>query len=461
VSPPVSRVAGLVRPPSLRGRLTLLALLTTACWMLLVTVGFNLFLSARLRTDANSLLRTRAAAVSATVQTDSAGTLMVREPRDDNALDTDTWIYQGMRAVERPRAPDAVQRLADLLAGVGERFSQLNAPAGIRFYALPILQGRDQVGTTVVAVATDPYRRTARLVLIGSIGLTLLILAGVQVVTSTVIGRALGPVAQMSAQAAKWSEHEIGHRFGTAKRPTELAALAANLDELLDRLATVLRHERQLSAELSHELRTPLARIGAEAELLLSRPRSAAELRTGHTAIAAGVAQMREILETLLSTARVGVIESPGRCDVTDLAGRLADRMRTAFPGGLLVHVRPGCARCVAGVSEHIVERIFTPILDNARRYAKSEVTIAVDTVDGAGGRRGVRISIIDDGPGVPDAMTEALFEPGRRGDPEDGHDGAGLGLALARRLARAAGGDVILAEPGPGATFDVLLPPG
>jgi signal transduction histidine kinase len=320
------------------------------------------------------------------------------------------------------------------------------------------VDGRRQTGTTVVAVSTDPYRRMARLALVGSAGLALLILAGVQIVTSTVIGRALGPVAQMSEQAAEWSEHDTGHRFGTARRPTELATLAANLDELLDRLAAALRHERQLSAELSHELRTPLARIGAETELLLSRPRSAAERRAAHRAIAAGVAQMRDILETLLSTARAGVTASAGRCDVTGLAGRLAEHARAAHPAGPAVDVRGADAECVAGVPEEVVERILTPVVDNARRYATTRITIAVRKADEDG--RGIRIAISDDGPGVPANLATTLFEPGRRGDPHDGHDGAGLGLALARRLARTAGGEVVLARPVSDTTFEILLPP-
>jgi signal transduction histidine kinase len=443
-------------PTSLRGRLTLLALLTTACWIVLLTAGFNVFLAARLRADADGLLRTRAAAVSATVQSTPTGALTVREPRDDSALDTDTWIYQGTRAIERPRAAAAVQRHADELAGVGERFGRMSDPVAVRFYALPIIDRRSQVGTAVVAVTLDPYHRVARLTLVGSAGLTLLILAGIYVVTGTVIRRALGPVAQMSSQAAEWSDHQIGQRFGTAKRPAELAALAGNLDELLDRLATVLRHERQLSAELSHELRTPLARIGAETDLLLSRRRSAAERRAAHTAIAAGVERMREILETLLSTARADVAETPGRCDVTPLVARLAEG---THPGAPPIRLGAVPDRCVAGVPGEIVERILTPILDNARRYARTEITVAVESVAGDG--RGLRIAIADDGPGVPAGMEEAVFEPGRRGDPDDGHDGAGLGLPLARRLARAAGGDVVLAETVSGATFDVLLPPG
>jgi signal transduction histidine kinase len=166
---------------------------------------------------------------------------------------------------------------------------------------------------------------------------------------------------------------------------------------------------------------------------------------------------MRAILETLLSTARADVAEAPGRCDVATVVACFVERARADGSHGPPIRVRPAPARCVAGVSIEIVERILTPILDNARRYAATEITIAVDNVDG----RRPRIAVTDDGPGVPPGVEETLFEPGRRGDPHDGHDGAGLGLALARRLARTAGGDVVLAATGAGATFDVRLPPG
>jgi signal transduction histidine kinase len=76
----------------------------------------------------------------------------------------------------------------------------------------------------------------------------------------------------------------------------------------------------------------------------------------------------------------------------------------------------------------------------------------------------GVEVTVADDGPGVPEAVGAAVFEPGRRADPADGHDGAGLGLALARRLARAAGGDIELAprtNGRGGAGFVVTLPAG
>jgi signal transduction histidine kinase len=73
----------------------------------------------------------------------------------------------------------------------------------------------------------------------------------------------------------------------------------------------------------------------------------------------------------------------------------------------------------------------------------------------------GVRLRISDDGPGVPAGARGLVFEPGWRGDPVDGHDGAGLGLALARRLVAAAGGELGVEETMGGAVFVLDLPPG
>jgi signal transduction histidine kinase len=106
------------------------------------------------------------------------------------------------------------------------------------------------------------------------------------------------------------------------------------------------------------------------------------------------------------------------------------------------------------GTSPEVLERILAPVLGNAVRYAVHRITVTAT-------RRtpGVVISVVDDGPGVAEDFWVQVFEPGQRADPDDGHAGAGLGLALARRLARASGGDLVLRGPGPGAEFEITLP--
>jgi signal transduction histidine kinase len=97
-----------------------------------------------------------------------------------------------------------------------------------------------------------------------------------------------------------------------------------------------------------------------------------------------------------------------------------------------------------------VVRRALAPLVENARRHAHRHVELALSASDGR-----VRVAVRDDGPGVPAALGERVFDPGVRGSD---HDGAGLGLALARRLARSCGGDVTLG-PGPGGCFVLELP--
>lgn len=442
-------------PSTLRGRLALLALVTTALWVALLTVVFNVALKSELRQQADDLLRTRAAAASATVDIASDGSITVRDPGNDGALDTGIWIYRGTTVLERPAAPAALQTQADAMAGKGSRFADISDPESDRFYALPLKPGGVQVATVVASVRLDAYQLTARTALAGSLGLALLLVGGVYLVTRAVIGRALRPVTAMSTQASMWSRYGTPQRFGAKARAAELTALAANLDQLLDRQAALLRHEQQLTAELSHELRNPLARITAETDWLTARARTVAELDTSHRSIAAAATQMQQICQTLLSEARQAPDATPGRCSVRDEALALAATSRKEHPQAPPVGVVGDPA--YAGVAPQLLERMLSPLLDNARRYAVTGIVIEC-----AWHPEGVRVFVQDDGPGVPEDVGEAVFEAGRR-YPKDGdpHDGAGLGLPLARRLARAAGGDIVLAPSSRGARFEISLPPG
>ncbi|MGV9269626.1 sensor histidine kinase [Kitasatospora sp. NPDC003701] len=441
-------------PATLRGRLALLAVAATAVWVAVLTAAFNIELGARLRHQADELVRTRATAVAATMEAQPDGRIVEHEPADDTALDVGIWIYHGTTAVQRPNAPDALQDRADRLAGTGESSTDTSEPHAFRLYALPIMAGDRQAGTVVASAGLDAYRSTARSVLAGSIGLGVLLLTGVYLVTRTVVGRALRPVDEMSDRAARWSEHGTAQRFGTDSHLAELAGLAGNLNQLLDRQAAVLRHEQRFTAELSHELRTPLARITAEADWLTARPRSPYDQRTSHEAIAAAAARMQQICETLLSEARTRDHRIPGRSTVADVARALSERSSREHPEAPPVTVVGDGA--TAGVSAALMERILVPLLDNARRYAAGRITVECEREPGR-----VLVTVADDGCGVPESAGAAVFEAGRRAHPSDGHDGAGLGLPLARRLARSAGGDIVLAPSSEGARFVVSLPAG
>jgi len=439
---------------TLRGRLTALALLAALAAVAVLTVAFNVVLARSLDSDANSQLRSLAAAASTTVVFEN-GRLQVRESPDDAAIDQ-VWIYQGTRAIERPTGSPQLQRTADALAGQAHVFDELPS-GGVRLYAAPITDGGRQVGTVVAAQSLAAYDRTTDLALIGSLALGLVLLAAVGVLTWITVGRALDPVREMTRSAAEWSEHDLAQRFGATPRPDELGELARTFDALLDRVAASLRHEQRLSAELSHELRTPLARIVAEVELLQRRERSAEDRSEGYALIARSAEQMSSILETLMAAARAEAHIGVGRSEVGEVLARVASTWQPSLAArDVELEVQPPHAPATAGVDAEVVERIVAPLLDNAGRHARSRVVLGARAVNGA-----VIVTVADDGPGVPDEACETIFEPGTSERRPNGHGGAGLGLPLARRLAKAIGGDVTLA-PGaaaPGAEFQVRLP--
>lgn len=437
-------------PSTLRGRLALSALLISAVALAAVALGFNVLLRQQLSAQADEVLTTRASAAVALVRPTAGGRLEIAEPPDDESLDTNLWIYQGNRAVERPPGPASIQAVADDLAGQRSRFRTVDADVKARLYALPVLDGSRRVGTVVTALSLDPYQRSSRQALLGSAAAAVVLLVGSYLLTRLVVRRTLRPVTQMTHQAAEWSASDAGGRFGGDGRAEELSDLAVHLDALLARQAALLRHEQQLTAELSHELRTPLAIIVAELDLLDRQQTEPAE-QLAHRAIGRAADRMSGILETLLAQARSGV-GTPGRCRLD----RAVERTVAASHPAQARRPRVGqIPPVVVGADDTLVERMLSPLLDNACRYARHHVDVAVDATD----PECVTVTVTDDGPGLEPDMYVTVFEPGVRLDPDDGHDGAGLGLALARRLARASGGDIRVADRTGGCAFVLSLP--
>jgi signal transduction histidine kinase len=107
----------------------------------------------------------------------------------------------------------------------------------------------------------------------------------------------------------------------------------------------------------------------------------------------------------------------------------------------------------MVGVDAALLGRALSPLLDNAARFARSRVEVRLSTSRGV-----VVVQVQDDGPGFEPEVLPHAFEPGRRSVTADDHQGAGLGLALVRRLVTSAGGSVI-ARNGDGAVVELRLP--
>lgn len=445
------------RRVSLSTRLTAVAVVAAAIALAVLVAAFNLVLDARLRTDADKVLRERAATVLRGLAT-ADGRLSLPEAPDQGAVDAPTWIFAGRRILEQPagaRLRD--QRCAERLAAASAAgFSTVDA-TDTRLYAAPVRQGARRLGTVVVAASLAPYERSASSALVGSLVLGVLTLAAIGVLSRWLISRALRPVAQMTAQAADWGEHDLSRRFFAGEPHDELSTLASVFDGLLARLAASLRREQRLTAEVSHELRTPLAKILAQAELATSRDRSSRHYRRALESITRHAQELQRVLETLLASARAAM---PGKTTASD-AQEAARRAVAPLRQGLAAQGKSiefvGARPVRVAVEADLLERILSPLLENAVRHARQQITLEIH----ARGSDAI-VAIDDDGAGVRPADRERIFEPGFSGGARRrACAGAGLGLPLARRLARAAGGDVQARPSTAGGSFLVRLPLG
>jgi two-component system OmpR family sensor kinase len=440
---------------SLRTRLTVLVTLAAAVTLVALTAGFNLLLRSNLDADANRVLQARTSAALGEVTT-HAGRLEVKEIPDRGVPDSPVWIYSGGHAVERPPGPASLQRLADSLAG-GPRTRAEDSSSDVRLLAVPVEQGTSRVGTVISAISLEPYEHSASRALTASLLFAGAALLLVVIVTRLVVTRALRPVARMTAEAADWSEHDLDHRFNVGEPHDELTQLAATFDSMLARLASALRHEQLLSAELSHELRTPLAAVVTEAELALRRNRVDDEYRAALREIAARASQMEATLETLMAAARAESLEGRGTSSARLVGERaIASCERLATDSGVDLRLSAPDDYLRVDVDAETAERIISPLVENGCRYGRSRVEVAIRPRGDA-----AEFAVNDDGPGVGAGETERVFEAGFRGSASSStdHPGAGLGLALARRLARAVGGDVEAVENGSGASFRARIP--
>ncbi len=442
----------------LRRRLELSVIGAVALSLVLLLGAFNAVLRHRLSADASNAVIARASAELAALRVVD-GRLTVPELPDAAAPDAQTWAFAGGRILEQPRADPVTERAAERLAAVPVRGS-VDVPAtDTRLYAVPVVSNGRRLGTVVSEISLAPYESTAQTALVGSAVLGVLVLIVVALAAHLLISRSLGQVAHMTEQAEAWSLADTGRRFDLGPPRDEFTRLAATLDALLDRVASSLRHEQTFSAEVSHELRTPLASVIAEAQLALRHPRSPEEQRGGYERVLASAQQMARTLDTLVAATRVELGAPRGIGDAAraaQAAVRGCDAL--ARTHGITVMVEEPAAPIRIGVDDEVAERVLAPLIENGCRYGSRSVRVEMARRDGA-----VLFRVLDDGPGVDPADREKIFEPGWRGERAMSANaaGAGLGLALARRLARAAGGDVRAAGNGGGGNFAARLPAG
>ena len=225
--------------------------------------------------------------------------------------------------------------------------------------------------------------------------------------------------------------------------------LGRNINEMIERLALLLRGQQQFIAQAAHELRSPLTMLYGELSFALRRERGAEEYRKTIDAALVASRSLKILAEDLLSLARLGT-ESMAPADeirLTDvISAAVASVSDEATRGNVGIEVT-GPDATLLGRSGDLA-RLFRNLLENAVRHTPSGGVVAVQS---RVSHADVTVQVRDQGAGVRQTERERIFEPFFRGSSERAaaNVGAGLGLTIARDIARLHGGDVDVVDDG------------
>lgn len=289
---------------------------------------------------------------------------------------------------------------------------------------------------------------------------TLLSIGAAVLVTVRVVRRLTRGHEEIAEAARKVAAGDLATRVVLSSRDEEVVQLARDVDDVVRRLAILVEGQQRFVAHAAHELRSPLTALYGELQLALRRSRSAEEYRTAIEEALDSARRLKALAEDLLALARIGaerdVPHTPVALDaiVKNAATWVAQEARERS-------VSLGIDLGRAMVLGHAIdlERLVRNLLDNAIRHCPAGGEVRVHA--SAHGDM-VHLLVTDDGPGVPIADRERIFDPFFRAATERQREGgSGLGLAIVREIARVHGGDVLVDDGpgGKGARFCVRLP--
>jgi two-component system, OmpR family, sensor kinase len=400
---------------------------------------------------------------------ESAQLMAVRQPRpelgENSPEPTGVRVPDPVRTVMNAvRADREAGRLSD--SAVVVRTVRLDeGPA--RAAVLRVEPDADLDDDEPALLVTALRLETEDLLLLRQVRTTLLLAIPLALLVSVVAGyllarRSLAPLEAIVVRTAGITAADLSQRLPVVNPHDELGRLAQIINGLLERVDAAFGAQRQFVADASHELRTPLAIIRGEADVTLRRTeRPEQEYREALAVIHAESLRLTRIVDDLFLLARVDAGGAALAREPVRLADVVQDAVRSvrtlADTRQLRVELDGELGDATVTGDALLLHRLLLNLLDNARKHAPagSAVTVMQRAVNAE-----ALISVRDEGPGIPEADRERVFERFVHGvHPDRPAGGAGLGLAIARAIATAHGGSVRVLPDSPGATVVVALP--
>ncbi|MGH8973157.1 MAG: ATP-binding protein [Acidimicrobiia bacterium] len=439
-----------------RNRATLGASLVVACFCIVASALFLVLLRASLVQILDDAVAELAEDVAAEVEQDLLPPVFVSDDDDSFILVVDASGQVVSRSDNLAEATAAVvhiqptsdesARTVELPVGRGGDFRVVTMQA-----TGPDGQMTVYAGSTIDVVTNEV--RVARSLLAAGVPL---LLALVGATTWVVVGRSLRPVEAIRAEVADITARDLHRRVSEPPTGDEVARLAATMNAMLDRLEGATERQRRFVGDASHELRSPLAALRADLEVALSGRDGEAEWASTARRLLGDVERQEALVQDLLFLARADestAARNPTLVDLDDLVLTEVSRLRLRAPVSVDISGVSGAP--VRGHWEDLA-RVVRNLLENAVRYAASQVTVRLGVEDGW-----AVLSVEDDGPGIPTGERGRVFERFARVDSGRSRrmGGTGLGLAIAREVVVDHGGTVTIDDGGVGARLVVHLP--
>ncbi|HEY6154748.1 MAG TPA: heavy metal sensor histidine kinase [Candidatus Udaeobacter sp.] len=270
--------------------------------------------------------------------------------------------------------------------------------------------------------------------------------------------RGLQPLRRMTGSLGRIGPDQLKERIGSAAWPRELQPLAIAFDQMLKRLDDSFTRLSQFSADLAHELRTPIANMLGEAQVALTRDRSAIEYREIIESTVAECERLSRIVDNLLFVARVDAAREPiarKRFDARAAAEKIADFYQTAADDHHVTITCSGDGQIYA--DPDLFERAVGNLIDNALRFTAKHGSINVEV---AKHNSDFEVAVHDNGSGISAEHLPHVFDRFYRAESSRTSDGAGLGLALVKSIVELHGGSATIgSELGRGTTVTLKFP--